>query len=266
MKPFLKWAGGKYRLAGRIRAILPAGLRLIEPFVGSGAVFLNVDYDAYLLADINADLMGMYQTLQTHGVKFIAHCRTFFTPENNTSERYYALRDEFNATKNPWRKSALFLYLNRHGYNGLVRYNSCGRYNVPFGRYTRPYFPEREMEYFAAHAQRATFLCADFRTIMDQARPGDVVYCDPPYVPLSATANFTGYAASGFTLNDQQDLVNLVKALVRRGIPVLVSNHDTEETARLYANATLVEHFNVQRNISCSSGSRGPANEVLALF
>ncbi|RIV18186.1 Dam family site-specific DNA-(adenine-N6)-methyltransferase [Alicyclobacillaceae bacterium I2511] len=264
MRPFLKWAGGKYRLVGRIRAKLPAGSRLIEPFMGSGAVFLNVDYDAYLLADINADLMGMYQTLQVRGAEFIAYCRTFFTPETNTSERYYALRDEFNTTRDSWHKSALFLYLNRHGYNGLVRYSKIG-FNVPFGRYTRPYFPEREMGYFAERAQQATFVCADFRTVMGQAQLGDVVYCDPPYVPLSTTANFTGYAASGFTQDDQRDLVILAKALGEKGIPVLISNHQSEFTETAYQAAD-VEQFKVQRFISCDGANRNAVGEVLALF
>lgn len=265
MRPFLKWAGGKYRLVSHIQRRLPAGRRLIEPFVGSGAVFLNTEYADYLLGDINTDLIRVYDLLKYHGEAFIESCRALFVPEHNTPARYYALRQEFNETRDPWRKSVLFVYLNRHGYNGLCRYNTSGQFNVPFGRYTRPYFPEAEMRFFAQKAQHATFVCADFRTVMRQAQAGDVVYCDPPYVPLSATANFTDYAAGGFGPKDQQDLAQLAAELGDRGIPVLISNHATAFTEAAYAAAN-VERIDVRRFISCDGENRGTATEVLALF
>jgi DNA adenine methylase len=265
MRPFLKWPGGKYRIVDHIKRRLPSGRRLIEPFVGSGAVFLNTDYQEYLLSDINADLILVYETLKRHGDTFIAYCKELFVPNNNTRERYVELRAEFNETKDPWRKAALFVYLNRHCYNGLCRYNASGQFNVPFGRYKRPYFPENEMRYFAQKAQRATFLCADFREVMQNAQAGDVIYCDPPYVPLSDTANFTDYAAGGFGLDDQRDLAQIAKTLGDRGIPVLISNHATEFTEDAYAAADVVQ-LEVQRFISCDGANRGTAPEVLALF
>lgn len=265
MKPFLKWAGGKYRIVEAIRRRLPSGRRLVEPFAGSAAVFLNTDYTEYLLSDINPDLIHVYRTLQLHGDHFIDYCKMLFTPENNTPERYYALREEFNTTQDGWRKAALFVYLNRHGYNGLCRYNASGQFNVPFGRYKRPYFPEIEMRYFARKAQRATFICGDFRDVMRATQPGDVVYCDPPYVPLSATANFTDYAAGGFGVKDQEDLSRLAQELSERGVPVLISNHATEFTNAAYAMAD-VEYLEVRRFISCDGDNRGTAPEVLALF
>lgn len=265
MRPFLKWAGGKYRLVEQIKRRLPQGNRLIEPFVGSGAVFLNTDYEEYLLSDINQDLITLYRILQRHGVEFVSYCRELFVPENNTSERYYELRAEFNATADPWRKSALFVYLNRHGYNGLCRYNANGEFNVPFGKYTRPYFPEEEMLFFAHKAQAAEFRCEDFRAVMRAARLGDVIYCDPPYVPLSPTANFTDYAAGGFGTADQKDLARLADELGQAGIPVLISNHATPFTEVVYAGA-VQEFVSVPRFISCDGNNRGKVREVLALF
>ncbi|WP_281759161.1 Dam family site-specific DNA-(adenine-N6)-methyltransferase [Alicyclobacillus hesperidum] len=265
MRPFLKWAGGKYRLVEQIKRRLPPGARLIEPFVGSGAVFLNTDYEEYLISDINQDLIGLYQTLQRHGDDFIAYCKEQFVPENNTAERYYELRAEFNASSDPWRKSALFVYLNRHGYNGLCRYNANGEFNVPFGKYARPYFPEDEMRYFARKAQRAEFLCEDFRAVMRAAQPGDVIYCDPPYVPLSSTANFTDYAAGGFGTKDQEELAQLADQLGQADIPVLISNHATPFTEVVYAGA-VQEFVAVPRFISCDGNNRGKVKEVLALF
>ena len=157
-RPFLKWAGGKQRLVARIAAWLPADRqRLIEPFVGSGALFLGTDFAGYLLADSNGDLINLYRRLQGDGDAFIAASRPLFSAVTNDAERYYALRAEFNASVDPRRRALLFLYLNRHGYNGLSRYNSRGQFNVPFGRYKRPYFPAAQMTFFADHARRASF-------------------------------------------------------------------------------------------------------------
>ena len=264
-RPFLKWAGGKFRLADKIKGLLPAGTRLIEPFVGSGAVFLNTAYQDNLLADANKDLILVYQTLQDSPEEFITFCRSFFTPEHNQAEVYYSLREEFNTTHDLWRKAALFVYLNRHGYNGLCRYNSKGGFNVPFGRYRHPYFPEEEFAAFAAKAAHAAFVCADFRVVMAQSRPGDVVYCDPPYVPLTTTADFTAYQPGGFSPQDQDDLVFWAKSLGDRGIPVLISNHASPWTRLAYESARM-ETFAVRRFISCDGTQRNNADEVLALF
>lgn len=265
MKPFLKWPGGKYRVVDRIRARLPEGTRLIEPFLGSGAVFLNTNYPQALLADINTDLINLYRIVQRDVDEFIAAARPFFTDVENDGARYYAHRARFNASTDVWERAVLFLYLNRHGYNGLCRYNGAGAFNVPFGRYTRPYFPERELRDFHEQAHRATFCAADFRVILDAAQPGDVVYCDPPYVPLSATANFTDYAEGGFGPSDQRDLARRAEDLAARGVPVLISNHATPWALQLYRAAD-VEQFGVQRFISCDGQHRQVANEVLALF
>jgi len=265
VRPFLKWAGNKYRLLERIRAQLPDGRRLVEPFVGSGAVFLNTDYPRYLLTDTNKDLIDLYLLVQSEGAAFIEDCRALFTPANNRAERYYRLRAEFNRTTDIHRRAALFVYLNRHGYNGLCRYNARGGFNVPFGRYKRPYFPESEMLAFNAKAQRAVFRHADFVKTLKATRAGDVVYCDPPYVALSPSANFTNYSAGGFDDNQQIELASAANRLADKGIPVLISNHNTEFTQHLYAKAR-TEHFHVQRFISCQSGRRGKAGELLALF
>lgn len=263
MKPFLKWAGNKYAIVDRIKRRLPVGTRLIEPFVGSGALFLNTRFSEYHLADSNPDLIGLYQILQAEGDPFIVYAQTFFEDRFNQEERYYELRDSFNTTDDPRRKAALFLYLNRHGYNGLCRYNSKGVFNSPFGRYRKPYFPEKEMRFFHEKARNATFLCADFAETLSHAMEGDVVYCDPPYVPLSRTANFTSYHTGGFGKKEQEALAAWAERLAGAGVPVLISNHDTPFTRDVYASARITA-LKVQRYISCQD--RGKAKEVLALF
>ena len=266
MKPFLKWAGGKARIVDRIKAVLPEGDRLVEPFVGSGALFLDVEFPAYKLADANRDLINCYAQLQRGGMSFIEHCASYFVPENNQPDAYYALRVHFNTTTEQADKAAIFVYLNRHGYNGLCRYNGSGGFNVPFGRYTRPYFPHDEMVYFWQKSARCEFVAADFVSTMQATVAGDVVYCDPPYVPLSATAHFTSYSAVGFHLESQRALACAAEQLVHRGVPVVISNHDLPFTQEIYAAADEILCFDVQRHISCDGANRARAAELLAVY
>ena len=230
-------------------------------------MFLNTDYDSYLLADANPDLIGLYRQLIDEGPSFIKYCRGFFTQKNNHKEKYYAYRDEFNGTSNKRRKSALFLYLNRHGYNGLCRYNSKGTFNTPFGRYSKPYFPEKEMLSFIQRAKNATLLHAGFDVSMAKAQAGDMVYCDPPYAPLSDTACFTDYHAGGFNQDDQELLANIASELAHNQVRVVISNQDTKQIRELYAKAKAkISRFKVRRHISCDGNNRREAGELLAVF
>jgi len=265
IRPFLKWAGNKYRILHQIHKLLPEGERLVEPFVGSGALFLNTDFDDYLLCDSNRDLIDLYQQLKRRGKKFIDECQVYFQPRYNQESHYYRLRERFNLSDDRQERAALFLYLNRHGYNGLCRYNASGGFNVPFGRYKRPYFPEQEMRAFREKAQQASFRHQVFETTFRGAETGDVIYCDPPYVPLSASSNFTSYSAGGFSLEQQKDLVRVARETAAKGIPVLISNHDTPFTSDHYHEARL-ETFFVQRHISRNGQKRDKAGEILALF
>ncbi|MGI9229573.1 MAG: Dam family site-specific DNA-(adenine-N6)-methyltransferase [Gammaproteobacteria bacterium] len=266
-KPFLKWPGGKYRVLPSLLPHFKPGARLIEPFLGAGAVFLNTDYKRYLLADTNPDLIGLYQQLAEEGEGFIRYCRRFFTAEHNCEDGFYTLRDKFNRSNSRRRRAALFIYLNRHCFNGLCRYNSSGKFNAPFGCYSRPYFPLKEMQQFIRHADRAEFLQAGFTATMRQARRGDVIYCDPPYVPLSSTAAFTEYHAGGFDWADQTLLTETARHIAERGVQVLISNHDTRKIRALYRQAGAAIHgFAVRRSISANGANREQVNELLAVF
>jgi DNA adenine methylase len=265
IKPFLKWAGGKHKLLKFILPNLTEGRRLIEPFVGSGAVFLNAEYSSYLLADNNADLINLYKILQNEGQKFIDYGQQFFIKKNNQEKRYYQLRDLFNHTTDQRLKAALFVYLNRHGYNGLCRYNLSGGFNVPFGRYTQPQFPEQAMQTFFIKAKSAQFQREDFVATMQQACKGDVVYCDPPYVPLSATANFTKYSGCHFGEQHQLQLAKEAERLAHNGILVIISNHYTDFTLKTYAKAEITS-FMASRLISSDITNRNSVKELLAVF
>ncbi|MDU7792607.1 MAG: adenine-specific DNA-methyltransferase [Citrobacter freundii] len=264
-RAFLKWAGGKYPLLDDIKRHLPQGECLIEPFVGAGSVFLNTDFSRYILADINSDLISLYNIVKTRTDEYVQASRELFMPETNQAGVYYRFREEFNASQDPFRRAVLFLYLNRFGYNGLCRYNLRGEFNVPFGRYKKPYFPEAELYHFAEKAQNAEFHCLSYEECMDRADSNSVVYCDPPYAPLSATANFTAYHTNSFSPKEQAHLAEMAEKLVSKQIPVLISNHDTPDTREWYRAA---KHFQVKvrRSISSNGGTRKKVNELLALY
>ncbi|MCX8983275.1 adenine-specific DNA-methyltransferase [Citrobacter portucalensis] len=264
-RAFLKWAGGKYPLLDDIKRYLPQGECLIEPFVGAGSVFLNTDFSRYILADINSDLISLYNIVKTRTDEYVQASRELFMPETNQAEVYYRFREEFNASEDPFRRAVLFLYLNRFGYNGLCRYNLRGEFNVPFGRYKKPYFPEAELYHFAEKAQNAEFHCLSYEECMNRADSNSVVYCDPPYAPLSATANFTAYHTNSFSPKEQAHLAEMAEKLVSKQIPVLISNHDTPDTREWYRAA---KHFQVKvrRSISSNGGTRKKVNELLALY
>ncbi len=270
IRPFLKWPGGKFRLVPTLQSLLPEKSHLIEPFVGAGALFLNSSHSAVVVNDINADLINLFRQAQTMSEPLIKDAKKLFVAKNNKANAYYRLRERFNNSSDLWERALLFLYLNRHGYNGLCRYNSKGLYNVPFGDYIRPYFPQRELEVFIERSNKVTFHCQDYAQFMNQFLSKKrldqmIFYCDPPYAPLTSTANFTGYSAQRFTLEDQKQLAFIAKALTNKGATVLISNHDTPFTREIYrgAKCKLIE---VRRTISCNIANRNKVAELIACY
>ncbi|MFL9900027.1 Dam family site-specific DNA-(adenine-N6)-methyltransferase [Paraburkholderia fungorum] len=265
--PAFPQVGGKSRLLPHIIPALPSGRRLIEPFVGGGAVFLNTDgFEEYLLGDSNRHLMELYRTVAERPQEFIDLALSFFDDEYRNHERYLDVRRAFNSECDVLTRSTQFLYLNRFGFNGLCRYNRSGQFNVPYGHLERvPGFPTEQILAFADKAQRATFFHGDFADIMRLAEPGDVVYCDPPYLDRDDTASFRGYGAAGFGMNRQRELANLARELAGRGVPVEISNHDCAAARELYAGADITG-FPARRSISAAAKSRGNVGELVAVF
>jgi DNA adenine methylase len=265
IRPFLKWAGNKYRCLHHILESLPKAHRLIEPFTGSGAIFMNTNYPLYLLGEDNQDLINLFYYLKEEGHFFIDYCEAFFCEANNAAINYYKFRDQFNTAIDPRAKAALFLYLNRHGYNGLCRYSQKGNYNVPFGRYKKPYFPRKEMSYFHEKSQKAQLVHGDFRNTFRAAKTGDLIYCDPPYAPIIQTSNFSSYTSKKFGKEEQMILANLAMESAEQGITVIISNHDTDFTRHLYRHGE-IRSFPVKRWISRHPQNRLPVQELLAVF
>jgi len=241
-------------------------MRLVEPFAGSACVTLalGAGFDSLWLNDRNDDLANLHRRVAVETESLARELETLFVPDYNVADRYYAFRREFNADRGSLRGAALFVYLNRHGFNGLCRYSGAG-FNVPFGRYDRPAAPIPEIREAAGLLARARITSLDFREVLGECRDGDVVYCDPPYVPLSKTASFTRYATADFAARDQEDLVREAAAAASRGARVVVSNHDTDETRRLYAGATL-HAIRVRRSISQNAATRGDVGELIAVY
>jgi DNA adenine methylase Dam len=265
-RPFLKWAGGKYSLLPEMDRLLPAGKRLVEPFVGGGSVFLNSDkHECFLLADVNADLINLYQMLAVVPDSVIYEAMKAFKHLND-AENYMAIREAFNAQQlDAVERAAAFLYLNRHCFNGLIRYNLDGFFNVGFGKYKAPYFPEEEIRAFKRRAHACVFMNAGFRRTLALAGDGDVVYCDPPYEPLPGTAGFTNYAAGGFSWDSQVELAESCVAAHQRGAKVVISNSTAPRVIELYEQHGFTLHrVSARRAISSKGSTRETASDVVA--
>jgi DNA adenine methylase len=293
IRPLLKWAGGKRQLLPHLRRFYPPAFnRYIEPFFGSGAVFFDLygagrlrDRDVVLI-DSNADLIGCYEAVRAqpdHVVRELDRLAAAHAQDGRT--QYYAVRDEqFNPMRDRLRGSdgritytpqlaAMFIYLNRTGFNGLFRVNSRGQFNVPAGRYEQPRIADREKLARVAEAlsgARLQLVCASFESVVETAAPGDFVYFDPPYAPLSRTASFTSYTGPRFNAEDQQRLQRIVLVLAARGCSVLLSNSTADAITELYeqnveARAAGLHTIRVpaRRAINSNAMRRGAIEEFL---
>ncbi|SUP70791.1 Dam family site-specific DNA-(adenine-N6)-methyltransferase [Yersinia kristensenii] len=260
----LKWAGSKAGIMAKLRPHLPITARLVEPFAGSCSVMMNTDYPAYLIADANPDLIGLYQVLKERPDEFIHMARSLFITAN-TAEQYYAIRQMFNSSINscPLFRAVIFFYLNRHCYNGLCRYNQSGKFNTPYGKYKKPYFPEAEIRAFAAKAKRATFICASFEESLDMVQPGDGIYCDPPYLSADSHADeFTAYHSEKFGYDQHHLLAYKLRGLSARGFHVVASNNDNHLVRDLYHDFFKIP-VTARRSCGGKADSRKSAEELI---
>ncbi|EEW1716295.1 Dam family site-specific DNA-(adenine-N6)-methyltransferase [Escherichia coli] len=266
-RSIFKWAGGKFGVLEQIFRYLPEGKRLIEPFVGGGAVFMNAGYQENLLNDVNADLINFYKTLQREAHSLITLAHRFFQ-DYNTQEGYLAVRNAFNKqVYDDLHRAAAFLFLNRHCFNGLTRYNQAGEFNVGYGKYKTPYFPLQEMEAFLGAEGRSEFVCGDFAAVIEAAGEGDVIFCDPPYEPLPNTEGFTNYSGHDFKFEEQKRLVSLLTDAHRRGAKVLITNSGAPNIRELYHDSGFrVEPLFARRSVSCKGDTRGVAHDVLGML
>jgi len=268
--PFLKWVGGKGKLRHALSALMPAGVELmrhVEPFMGGGAMFFARAPERALLCDINPDLVRTYETVRDHAGELVRELSKL--AKQHDKDSYYAVRDRFNqrpprlSHKLEVERAAMFIYLNKTCFNGLYRVNRKGEFNVPMGAYKNPGILDAD-NLFAASARlaRADIRCASFETLLSEARPGDFVYMDPPYEPVSRTANFTSYAQDGFSQADQTRLRDVFRELDRRGAKLMLSNSDVPFIRELYRGFR-IDTVMAPRAVSCDASTRGPVQEVV---
>lgn len=272
-QPFLKWAGGKGQLLDQYERFFPAapGGRYFEPFVGSGAVFFHLRrrdlFEAYSLSDSNEELINCFRAVQQNVDALIARLEEH--RRQHDKEHYYAVRA---LDRDPnWKdapsveRAARMIYLNKTCYNGLWRVNSQGHFNVPMGRYKNPDIVNVDRLRAASEALRGVTLdVRSFEDVTGLAQPGDFVYFDPPYHPLSATANFTSYAADDFGPEDQRRLAGVFAELDRKGCRVMLSNSDTDFVRELY-HPYRIETVSARRAINSAKRNRGPIREVVVV-
>ena len=260
-KPLLKWAGNKYKVLPYLKPLIGSPNVYVEPFGGSLATAMNVDAKEYRLGDINSDLINLYNRIKNDD-NFIRELKKLFA-NSNDADTFYERRTKFNETHDP----LLFVYLNRHCFNGLTRYNKSGNFNVPFGKYKTIYIPEKEIKSFKETFENVKFINSGFNNpeYYEELGKGDVVYFDPPYFPASETANFTDYAKEGFKLEQQQELADLAIELASKGTTVLISNHDVPVAREMYVGAEFCE-IEVSRSISAKGSSRKKASEIIAVW
>jgi DNA adenine methylase len=264
-QPVVKWAGGKSRLLPELFARLPERWgRYFEPFGGGAALFFALAPEQGVLGDANPDLVRMYRALATDVSAVIRKLRSHARAHSET--HYYGARARWNARRAAWAPAtgaAAFIYLNKTCYNGLWRVNRAGGFNVPFGRYTNPPIcvPDALL---AAHRvlQRADLRCGDYRATLGDIERGDLVYLDPPYEPVTATANFTSYTPQSFGRDAQRELAETARRLVARGCHVLLSNSDTPFTRDLYADFH-IDAVRCSRSINSSATRRGDVSELI---
>lgn len=259
-KPYLKWVGGKTRVLDQLLPHLQTGKRLVEPFVGSGAVFINTNYDEYLLCDFNEDLINLHIAVRDNLKRTVKDTKELF--KHNNPVQYYKFRDEYNKSQDGYERAVLLLYLNRHCFNGLVRYNTKGIYNASYGKYKTVYYPEDELMFFHERSQNAVFKHQDFEQTLAECREGDVVFCDPPYIPLNYTSNFTNYNKEPFNMKHQVKLKSLLDDLSKQGISVSATNSNNETVRELYKGFAF-EALDIQRLISCKGETRKKVIELM---
>ncbi|RLB63208.1 MAG: DNA adenine methylase [Deltaproteobacteria bacterium] len=261
LRPFLKWAGGKRRLVAQIVPHLPRQFgRFHEPFVGSGALYFHLRPTRASLSDTNERLVRTYSGLRDEPDRVIELLSSY----PHDKQFFLKMRAQDIDERSDAEVAAWFIYLNKTAYNGLYRVNSKNGYNVPFGDYRRPNIcDEPTLRHCAKQLKRVKLQLSDFESAARRARKGDLVYFDPPYVPLSATSYFTSYTTQGFGLEDHRRLRDLALALKRRGVHVRLSNSGSPVVRDLYRDDFKLIPIKARRDINCRAASRG---EIIELF
>lgn len=273
-KPFLRWAGGKRKLTDLLTDSIPRNFdfqkgRYFEPFVGGGAFMFalgNKDSETYIpgknifINDTNPDLIASYRVIKTDIYKLIERLKRYSKDVSKSAfERMRNLepRDDIS-------RAARFIYLNKTCFNGLWRVNSKGDFNVPWGKLKSPaIFNEENLLACSIRLKGSHISGKDFARAVEKCRSGDLVYFDPPYLPISASSSFSKYAKDDFAYHDHEKLADTIRELTTKGVYVILSNSDTELGRELFGRVLTLHQVPMSRSISASGSSRKPVMEIL---
>jgi DNA adenine methylase len=269
-KPFVKWAGGKRQLMSELEKNFPTKFgTYLEPFLGGGAVMFDLLAKNYNLkcniSDLNSDLVLAYVTIRDRLEKLIEslenHSKNY---HKDSTGYYYEVRNQ--EPKNQIEKVSRLLFLNKTCFNGLYRVNSKGKFNVPLGRYTNPNIVNKENLHAVSKTLQSSKIkisCRDFSSIIKDAKKGDFVYFDPPYQPVSDTANFTSYTHRDFTEDDLERLADLANQLNSKGCNVMLSNSNSKTVKKLFSSVWKIKEIKANRAINSNSQKRTGHKEII---
>lgn len=270
----LKWVGGKRRLAEQIVALFPAKMGMyFEPFLGGASVFYRLRPEKAHLTDLNASLINYYIQLRDNVSGLMEASLKlqdgFMDGKSDDAKKtfYYEIRSQYNlnSSKNTLENAAQFLFLNKTAFNGIYRENARGGFNVPFNNSRNlKLFDEQQMRASSEQLRNAILEVSDFRSAVSSAKKGDLVYFDPPYIPLSSTASFTDYTKSQFGPSAQEDLRDLANELRMKGVFVVLSNSFSSQVEELYQGFEL-KRLEINRLVSADASSRGQICEFLII-
>jgi len=269
-QPLVKWAGGKRQLQERILATFPAFTgTYFEPFLGGAAIFFALNPKKAVLSDVNEGLVNLYKCVQDDYLAVLAEARKLEKKYNKLdldgqSELFYKTRESYNSSERKGLKNAVdFLLLNKAGFNGIYRENASGGFNVPFGKRSNLVLATASnLELAAKSLKKAKILTQGFEKVESTAIAGDLVYFDPPYVPLSITSAFTSYSKGGFGEAHQVELSRVFRELSDKGVHVALSNSKTPLIEKLYGGFKLHE-LSATRQISAKTAGRNSVTELL---
>lgn len=271
MKPIVKWAGGKTRLIKHISPLIPESInRYIEPFFGGGAIFLRVDAKKYLINDINNELMNLYKVVKENPDSLIKELKKHV--KNDNKEYFLRIREwdkkiDFNKIDSV-KRAGRFVYLNKTVFGGLYRVNSDGYFNVPYAENIngKEILNEQNLKLWSEKLSKNVVMKSkDFEKIIDSAKEGDFIFCDPPYFEWSKTANFTSYTKDGFSIDDQKRLKDSLMRASDRGAKFMITNSGTEEVKNFYKGLNL-KKIDVVRTIAASKRKTGYSEYIITNY
>ena len=260
-RPFIKWVGGKRQLLPELMRYVPGQFNnYFEPFVGGGALFFELRPKTAVLADANKRLIRTYIGVRDSVEEVISMLREYPHDERF----FYDLREKNVDSGTDAEMAAWFIYLNKIGFNGLYRVNRQNRFNVPFGRHRNPNICDAPTLRACSAALAGTELrVSDFEAVVEKAEAGDLVYFDPPYVPLSVTSSFTLYTSDGFGAEAQIRLRDVALRLKQRGVHVLLSNSSAGFVRDLYQADFQATEVSATRLVNSNGARRGAITELV---